>query len=276
MNTNTMTVFDEGLFKIRQKRAQRRFQDYAFLYERTAKILIDRLDDIDRHFENGLEISSRSPGCQNQINQNKLHSLETHSFFDNSSFLNLPDNHFDIILSNSLLHWVNDVPGFLIQVHKALKPDGVFLACFVGGETLKELREIMMDVEIQQMNGASPRVSPFMDVKDAGSLLQRAGFTLPVTDREIITVHYKDPMKLFYDLRGMGGTNARIQQNKQIPPRHFFPAVCDLYQQRYGDQDGSIPVTVEILTMTGWKPHESQQKPLKPGSGQTSLTEVLS
>jgi NADH dehydrogenase [ubiquinone] 1 alpha subcomplex assembly factor 5 len=156
------------------------------------------------------------------------------------------------------LHWVNDLPGTLIQIQRALKPGGLFLASLPGGETLKELRQSFEQAEISVSGGVSPRISPFIDVKDAGSLLQRAGFSEPVTDSEILTISYENPMKLLRDLRGMGESNALLSASKAFSKRSWFSAAMDYYRQQFSTLNGLLPATFEIVTLTAWKPNGSK------------------
>jgi NADH dehydrogenase [ubiquinone] 1 alpha subcomplex assembly factor 5 len=164
------------------------------------------------------------------------------------------DNSADLVVSAGSMHWINDLPGALIQVRRILKPDGLFLAVLPGGETLRELRESLTEAELALYGGVSPRVSPFIDVRDAGSLLQRAGFDMPVSDSELLTVHYADPMQLLYDLRAMGETNAMLAAGKSIPKRELFARAMELYRQRFPAGDGRVAASFELVTLTGWKP----------------------
>jgi NADH dehydrogenase [ubiquinone] 1 alpha subcomplex assembly factor 5 len=182
---------------------------------------------------------------------------------------------FDLVLSNLSLHWVNDLPGAFCQIKRSLKPDGLFLAALLGGETLNELHHALSRAEIEIEDGLSPRLSPFAELKDAGNLLTRAGFSLPVADREIITVSYPNALKLMSDLRGMGENNANALKRTTLSRRATLMRAAEIYQAEFGDQDGRISATFEVLFLTAWAPHESQPKPLKPGTGQTSLTQVF-
>ena len=160
---------------------------------------------------------------------------------------------FDLVMSAGSLHWVNDVPGTLIQIHRILKPGGLFLAILPGGETLKELRQSFEKTEIESSGGLSPRISPFIDVKDAGSLLQRAGFAEPVTDSEILTVAYADPLKLLHDLRGMGETNAMLASSKRFTKRSLILSALDYYRDHFSDAHKRVSATFEFVTLTAWK-----------------------
>lgn len=181
----------------------------------------------------------------------------------------------DLVVSALALHLVNDLPGALVQIRRALKPDGLFLGAVLGGETLTELRQSLLAAEEEIEGGASPRVAPFADVRDLGGLLQRAQFALPVTDAETVRVTYANPIALMRELRAMGAANAVLARRRTPLRRSTLVRACEIYHERFGLADGRIPATFEIMTMTGWAPHESQQKPLAPGSAQVSLTQVL-
>ncbi|MDX2142309.1 MAG: methyltransferase domain-containing protein [Rhodospirillaceae bacterium] len=185
------------------------------------------------------------------------------------------DGALDLVLSNLALHWVNDLPGALIQVRRALRPDGLFLAAMFGSETLRELRASLLHAETDLRGGASPRVSPFVDVRDAGQLLNRAGFALPVVDSDTITVTYTDIFKLMTDLRGMGETNAVHERRKTATGREIFARAGEIYGQRHADERGRLIATFQIVTLTAWAPHQSQQKALRPGSAKARLSDAL-
>jgi SAM-dependent methyltransferase len=182
---------------------------------------------------------------------------------------------FDLVFSCLALHWVNDLPGALIQIRRALKPDGLFLAAFLGGATLTELRAALLDAETELEGGASPRVSPFADVRDGGDLLQRAGFALTVANTETLEVSFPGPAALLADLRGMGETNTTLQRRRSFTRKSTMARALALYQERHGDSDGRITATFEIIFLTGWAPGPGQSQPLAPGSGEVSLTEAL-
>jgi len=182
---------------------------------------------------------------------------------------------FDLVLSLLSLHWVNDLPGALAQINRSLKPDGLFLGCLLGGDTLSELRAAWMAAEIEVEGGASPRVSPFVDVRDAGALLQRAGFALPVVDSDVIRVSYGDPLSLMRDLRWMGESNAVRTRRTGFTRRQTLMRAAEIYVERFG-RDGRLPATFQVITLTGWHPDQiAQPQPLRPGSGQQSLADVL-
>ena len=181
----------------------------------------------------------------------------------------------DLVVSALGLHWTNDLPGALVQIQRALKPDGLFLAAFLGGSTLIELRTCLFEAEAEVSGGAGPRVSPFAAALDAAALLQRAGFALPVVDTDKAVVRYRDPLKLLRDLRAMGETNVLVDRPARPLTREVLGRALQLYLERFADDEGRIPATFEILTVTGWTPHESQQKPLKPGSAKMRLADAL-
>ncbi|MDP6883623.1 MAG: methyltransferase domain-containing protein, partial [Rhodospirillales bacterium] len=182
---------------------------------------------------------------------------------------------FDLVLSCLSLHWVNDLPGALVQVRRALKPDGLFLAAMLGGDSLAELRASFAEAEIAEEGGLSPRVSPFADVRDAGHLLQRAGFALPVVDTDAITVSYGNPGRLMADLRGMGESNAVAERRKGFTRRATLGAAQARYRALFGGADGHVACTFRVLYLTAWAPHPSQQKALAPGSARARLADAL-
>jgi len=181
----------------------------------------------------------------------------------------------DLIISALSLHWVNDIPGVLAQALQCLKPDGLFLASLFGGETLVELRDCLSSAELELRGGITPRLSPMVTIKDAGTLLQRTGFALPVVDCNRLQVTYPHPLALLHDLRKMGENNALINRSRTPLPRALLNRTIELYQKRYRLADGRIPATFEIITLTGWAPHPSQQIPLPRGAGQVRLEDYV-
>ena len=181
----------------------------------------------------------------------------------------------DLVVSSLALHWSNDFVGTLIQIRRALRPDGLFLGALFGGETLTELRQCLISAEAELSGGAGPRVSPFAEASDGAGLLQRAGFTLPVADLDRVTVRYAHPLRLLADLRAMGETSVLLERPRQGLSRRLLARTFEIYQQRFGEADGRIPATFEILTLTGWAPHPDQQKPLRPGSAKMRLADAL-
>ncbi len=181
----------------------------------------------------------------------------------------------DLVASVLSLHWTNDLPGVLAQVRRALKPDGLFIAAILGGATLTELRWALTQAEVEVTGGAGPRVSPFAGAYDGASLLQRAGFALPVADTDTVKVRYEHPLRLLHELRAMGETNVLKERSRRPLSRTVLARAFELYASRFGDAAGRIPATFEIVTLTGWAPHPSQQKPMKPGSAKTRLADAL-
>jgi SAM-dependent methyltransferase len=185
------------------------------------------------------------------------------------------DGALDLVVSALALQLVNDLPGTLIQIRRALRPDGLLLAALVGGDTLTELRQAFAAAESEIEGGISPRVAPFADVRDIGALLQRAGFALPVTDVDRLVVRYASPLALMHDLRKMGAANPMIERSRRPLKRATLQRVLEIYGERFSDGDGRIRATFEIVWLSGWAPHESQQKPLAPGSARQRLADAL-
>jgi SAM-dependent methyltransferase len=181
----------------------------------------------------------------------------------------------DLVVSALALQAVNDLPGALAQIRRALKPDGLFLAALFGGETLSELRHSFAVAESELDGGTSPRVAPFADVREMGALLQRAGFALPVTDVDRITVRYSSPFRLLRDLRCMGAANALVERRRVPLRRATLMRAMDVYAERFADPDGKVRASFDIVWLSGWSPHESQQQPLRPGSAKQRLADAL-
>jgi len=289
---DTMTVFDRRLVRRRRDRAAAGLDGHDFLFAHVAEALVDRLFDVRRDFPRVLDLGCHGGSFARALAGRK--GVETLVQADLSpamaaraaaaghpavaadeELLPFADGTFDLVVSALSLHWVNDLPGALIQVNHALRPDGLFVAAMLGGETLRELRRALMDAELAVSGGVSPRLSPFADLRDAAGLLQRAGFALPVADVDTLTVTYPDAFRLFADLRGMGETGAALARNPAPPPRALWPETARRYHELYAVPDGRIPATFQILWLTGWAPHESQQKPLRPGSARTRLADAL-
>lgn len=181
----------------------------------------------------------------------------------------------DLVLSPLSLHLTNDTPGVFVQIARVLQPDGLFLGAMPGAGTLRELREALLSAESEILGSASARIVPFADVRDAGALLQRAGFALPVTDIESYTVRYDDMFALIRDLRAMGMQNPLAERSRRPVPRGVFLRAAEIYAERFSDADGRVRATFVIVYLSGWRPHESQQKPLRPGSAKVSLAHAL-
>jgi SAM-dependent methyltransferase len=185
------------------------------------------------------------------------------------------DGSLDLLVSALSLQFVNDLPGTLVQIRRALKPDGLFLAALVGGDTLTELRQAFAAAEAEIEDGISPRVAPFADLRDIGALLQRAGLALPVADADRLTVRYPTPIALMHDLRRMGATNPLAERSRRPLRRKTLRRMLEIYAERFADRDGRVRATFEIIWLSGWAPHESQQKPLAPGSARQRLADAL-
>ena len=181
----------------------------------------------------------------------------------------------DLVVSTLALHWTNDLPGALVQIRRALKPDGLFLGAILGGATLTQLRQALLQAEAELHGGAGPRVSPFADVMDAAHLLQRAGFALPVADTDHVDVTYAHPLELLRDLRRMGETNVLHERPRRPLSRALLARTAEIYAERFARPDGRVLAGFDIVTMTGWAPHASQQQPLRPGSAKMRLADAL-
>jgi SAM-dependent methyltransferase len=244
----------------------------SFLALEAAAGVAERAGAANRSFQNALEVGSQESGF---AVLKPLASHWTRAAFDANEILELEPESFDLAVGALALHAVNDLPGALIQIRRALKPDGLFVAALFGGETLNELRDSFAAGEEQIRGGASPRVSPFADVRDLGGLLQRAGFNLPVADVERTVVRYGAFQTLVDDLRAAGETNALVQRARTPLRRDVLAASLAHYAAHHAEPDGRLRATFDIVYLTGWTPHESQQKPLRPGSAKTRLADAL-
>ena len=283
---DSMLVFDRRTVRQHRDRAAATVSAVAPILREVAERLLDRLDDTKHRFATALDVGGRGVvapllrargiACISCDLSARMAALDAgHSVAADEERLPFAPASFDLVVANLSLHWVNDLPGALLQIRRSLKPDGLFLAAMLGGETLPELRSALAEAEEAVEGGVSPRVSPFADVRDLGGLLQRAGFALPVTDADTIRVTYADAFGLFRDLRGMGETNAVIERRRTGLRRATLLRAAEIYQARFAGPDGRIPATFQVVTLTGWAPHESQQKPLRPGSAKTRLADAL-
>lgn len=285
-------LFDRRLHRKRLDRAAAGFGDADFLHRRAAEDLVERLEAIMRDFPRAVELSARRGAFAEALAQSPAGARVGHLVQADLSpamlagrggaraaldeeRLPFAAESLDLIVSTLGLHWTNDVVGALVQARLALKPDGLFLAAFLGGQTLTELRQSLVDAEAEILGGAGSRVSPFADANDAGALLQRAGFALPVADIDRVQVRYEHPLRLMADLRQMGETNVLAERHPKPLTRALLARASEIYVERFGGDDGRVPATFEIITLTGWSPHESQQQPLRPGSAKMSLAEAL-
>lgn len=267
-------VFDRAL--IMKRRAQ--ISDDHFLAARCAQDAAERLLDINRNFKNAL-IMGPERFCENLIAALPEDKIETLTRADDSAdeeALPYSSGQFDVIISGLRLHQVNDLPGALVQMRAALKADGVMIAAMFGGQTLTELRHVLYEAEESLYGGITPRIAPMADFQQLAALLQRTGFALPVIDTDRVTVRYSNPMRLFSDLKAMGESNALSARSRKAVSKRFLQRAAQIYLKRHGDTNGKVPATFEILWLTGWSPHESQQKPLKPGSAKMRLADALS
>ena len=292
---NTMQVFDRRLVRWRRDRAAARFGDADFLVREAAARLAERLADIRRNFPLALdlgchtgvvagEIAAAAPGKVGHLFAADLSpamaarartGTATPVLAADEEALPFAAASLDLVLSAFSLHWVNDLPGALLQIRQALKPDGLFLAVLPGGATLNELRHALLAAESDTTGGAAPRVSPFVGLADAAGLLQRAGFALPVADTETVTVTYDNPLKLFDDLRAMGEASALIERSRQPLRRGTLLAAAERYAAQHAGADGRMPATFELIFLAGWAPAASQPKPLRPGSAAARLADAL-
>ena len=282
-------IFDRDLLLQFRKRAFRRAVDGAdFLLRRIADDFAFRLDTVERRFPLAVDLGGHTGlAAEAMLRSGKagqILRLEQDAEFlrgpfasivADDEFLPLKPGSVDLIVSLMALHATNDTPGAMVQIARALKPDGLFLAALAGSGTLGELRESLLQAEIELTGGASPRIFPFADVRDIGGLLQRAGFALPVTDVENMTVRYDSLFDLMADLRAMGMQNALRARSRRPVAKRLFMRAAEIYAERFSDPDGRIRATFSIIWLSGWAPHESQQKPLKPGSAKASLAEAL-
>lgn len=286
---SAMLVFDRNLHARRRARAAAGFADHDFLVRRVVEEFGDRLMAINRNFPLALDLGSHLGALTHaELPAGKIGTVVATDLSPamiargkglrlaaDEERLPFRDSSFDLVASALSLHWTNDLPGALIQIRRALVPDGLFLGAVFGGDTLTELRQSLTEAEIELEGGLSPRVSPFVELRDMGSLLQRAGFALPVVDADRVTVRYANALKLMVELRGMGETNALIERRRTPLRRGTLLRAAEIYQEKFGLPDGRVTATFEIVFMTGWSPHESQQKPLKPGSAKMRLADAL-
>jgi NADH dehydrogenase [ubiquinone] 1 alpha subcomplex assembly factor 5 len=287
--------FDRLTVRRHRDRAAAGFDAHAFLFDEIGERLLDRLSDIRRPFPRVLEL-----GCRDGRLSPRLRAIGSDVFVRadlsqamartagmrhpgastlvaDEEMLPFADRGFDLVVSNLALHWVNDLPGALAQIRRALRPDGLLLASLFGGETLTELRSSLLAADVTVSNGASPRVSPFCDVRDAAHLLSRAGFALPVADVDRIAVTYTDALALMRELRGMGETNALALRQRGFTPPATLAAAGAHYAKTFAAADASdrVRASFEVIYLAAWQPHESQQKPLRPGAATTRLADAL-
>ena len=285
----SINIFDRDLLRIRRTRHSATASDYDFLLKRATEDIKDRLVAISRDFTNVLDLGAHHgilgrallqrgdvktlvslEDCPQLLNQ-----CEGIKVLSDMEFLPLAPQRYELITSALSLHFINDLPGLLLQVRQLLKPDGLFIAVFPGGRSFYELRDAFTTAEEELEGGASPRISPYVDVREAGALLQRAGYTLPVSDVDTLTISYETPFHLLKELQSMGASNILLERSRKPLRRATLMRMAEIYTQKYADNTGRINATLELVTITGWSPHESQQKPLRPGTATTRLAEAL-
>lgn len=271
--TGAPAIFDRGLAAARAKRKLK--AEPNILTRTIAEELADRLAFVNRRFERACLIAAEPEAIAARLReQGQVKEIETRRP-SASDALDLPAGRYDAVFSVLDLQNFNDVPGALIQMRRALKPDGLLLACLFAGDTLTELRQSWLAAESAVTGGASPRVAPMIDVRELGSLLQRAGLALPVADLDRTIVRYSDAVALIHEIRELGLSNTLTGRSRRLTSRAVMAAAVEHYQQNFADPDGRIRATVEIAWLTGWAPHESQQQPLKPGSAKARLADAL-
>jgi SAM-dependent methyltransferase len=279
-------IFDRALLRHRRRRAAA-LGPATFLLDRVADDLAERLATVLRRFEVAVDLGTPGDAVRNALARlESVGSIVTADVIPDAArgeivvaadeeALPFGDATLDLVVSALALQFVNDLPGVLVQIRRALKPDGLFLAALLGGETLTELRQSFAAAESDIEGGVSPRVAPFADLRDLGALLQRAGFALPVTDVDRITVRYDSVFGLMHDLRRMGATNALTARRRTPLKRATLQRMAEIYARRFADDDGRVRATFEIVWLSGWAPHPDQQQPLKPGSAKARLADAL-
>lgn len=283
-------IFNRRLVKERRNRFAKHLRQYNFLHNWVGEQIADRLDDIKREFPSTLLMSAR---CDDAITDKIVESGKITSvlsmdlsskmvsafsgkaFVADEELLPIKENSLDAAVSILNLHTINDLPGALIQINRALKPDGVFIGSMFGGETLFELREALNHAEMKLKGGMSPRVAPFADMQQMASLMQRGGYALPVVDSEIIKISYNSMFDLMKDIRFMAEANSISARAKTLTSRSIMMEAAQYYDENFAEGNGKVYASFEVIFLIGWAPHESQQQPLRPGSAQNSLASAL-
>lgn len=288
-------LFDRTRVQVHRDRAAPGFGDYAFLKERESSQLLERLADVSRTFSHALDLGAhdgraarklRESGQVERVDATDLSpvfvaQMQAAGLAARQLDDETPDfdkETYDLVTSVLSLHWVNDLPGTLLRIREQLKPDGLFLGCLFGGGTLNELRTSLLEAEAELTGGAAPRLAPLPGLQDMAGLMQRAGFALPVADVDTITVRYPNPFKLLDDLKGMG-EQAAFLPTERAPrrplSRRILARMSEIYAERFSDPDGRLRATFNVVWLSGWAPHESQPKGLRPGSGRVSLADAV-
>jgi len=287
-------IFDRALHRQRLERSAGLPEPANFLLARASEDAVERLSTILREFPLAVDLNARARTFSEALQADPIALGKIDLLIEaapservlssapagpklvaDDERLPFAPESLNLVVSLLSLHWTNDLVGALIQIRRTLKPDGLFLGAFFGGATLHELRQSLLAAEVEVSGGAGPRVSPFADGLDAAGLLQRAGFALPVADVDRLTVLYPHPLKLMADLRAMGETNVLADRPRRPLSRAVLARLCDIYTERFGRPDGRIPATFEIVSLTGWAPHDSQPRALKPGSAKMRLADAL-
>jgi SAM-dependent methyltransferase len=273
LNQDTAPIlFDRALLRTRLDRALKQ-GPATFLLDRVADDMEERLAAVKRDFADVADIWTPGDALRKPL-ADRFGSFG-HINLEDSEVLPLQPEQLDLVVSALALQFVNDLPGVLAQIRRALRPDGLLLAAMLGGDTLTELRQCFAAAEADLEGGVSPRVAPFADLRDIGALLQRAGLALPVTDVDRVVVRYDSPFALMADLRRMGATNILIERRRTPTRRATMLRMAQIYGERFADPDGRIRATFDVIWLSGWAPDESQPKPLRPGSATASLEEAV-
>ncbi|ESR24089.1 methyltransferase domain-containing protein [Lutibaculum baratangense] len=282
-------LFDRQLLRRRRARTRDALVEADFLLREAADGIGDRLSTVARSFPLAVDFGAHSGLVGEALRASGKVETVVATESDvpllmrqgglrvacDEEFPPFAEGSLDLVASGLSLQWVNDLPGALVQIRRALKPDGLFLAAMLGGQTLRDLRQALLDAEAEITGGAAPRVAPMIEIRDMGALLQRAGFALPVADAETLTVRYGNPINLLRDLRHMGWTNALNARSRRPLRRDVLARALELYAGSASDEDGKVRARFDIVYASGWAPHESQQKPLRPGSARMRLADAL-
>jgi len=267
-------LFDRALLRTRQARALGP-GPATFLLDRVAEDMAERLQAVVREFKNAADVGTPGDQARNAL-RGRVNQIARIELPDRESEpLAFEAESLDLVVSALAFQFVNDLPGALAQIRRALKPDGLLLAAMTGGDTLTELRQSFAAAEAECEGGVSPRVAPFADLREVGALLQRAGFALPVTDVDRVVVRYTDAFALMQDLRRMGATNILVERRRTPTRRATMLRMAQIYGERFADPDTRIRATFDVIWLSGWAPHKSQQQPLRPGSAKASLAEAV-
>jgi SAM-dependent methyltransferase len=286
-----MRIFDRRRHAARRARAAQAFTEHSFLKQAAAEDIALRLSAINRRFDRVLDLGAHDGTLGRVLKSDPALAGSIGDIIEADiapRFLERPlgvavdeealpfaDGSFDLIVSALSLHWVNDLPGALIQIRRALKPDGLFIGVVLGGRTLNELRQSLLAAEEEVRSGAANRISPFVDVIDAAGLLQRTGFAMPVADNDARTVRYRSPLRLLSDLQGMGETASFASRDAPPLTRGMLMRAMEIYAQRFSDADGKVRATFEFIALSGWAPAPDQPKPKRPGSATVRLADAL-